>query len=68
MEANFSATSAWNDWSDVVKLDLWSHPHADELSVKARTQLWGGMSPLISSNQQPTVEARNSSALLETRP
>ena len=37
--ANFSARLAWNEWWTLTKLDLWSQPHADELSVKASMQL-----------------------------
>ena len=68
LEASFSATCAWKEWSGDWKLDLWSHPQAEELSVKAKMQDWEGISPRRKSTQQPTIEARNSRALFETLP
>ena len=37
--ANFLAMVAWKEWSAEMKFDLWSHPQAEELSVKASIQL-----------------------------
>ena len=39
--ANFLAMVAWKEWSAEMKFDLWSHPHAEELLVRERIQLWG---------------------------
>ena len=68
MVASRSAMSVWKEWSVETKLDLYSHPHAEELSARARMQLCLGMRSCKMSSQQPTVEARNPRALLETRP
>ena len=65
--ANFSAMVAWKEWSVETKFDLWSHPQAEELSVRASIQLWGVTDPSRISTQHPTMEARNSNALLDTR-
>ena len=66
--ANFSAMAAWKEWSADMKFYLWSHPQAEELSLGASIQLWVVMDPLRMSTQHPTMEARNSNALLDTRP
>ena len=66
--ANFLAMAAWKEWSAEMKFDLLSHPQAEESSVRARIQLWGVMDPSRISTQHPTMEARNSNALLDTRP
>ena len=66
--ANFSASLAWKEWHSWTKFDLCSQLHADELSVKASMQLCGVMEPSRISTQQPTTDARNSNALLDTRP
>ena len=66
--ANFLAMAAWKEWSAEMKFDLWSHPQAEELSVRASIQLWGVTDPSRISTQHPTMEARNSNALLDTRP
>ena len=66
--ASFSAKAAWKEWHSFTKLDLCSHPVAEVLSVKGNMQLCGAMGPSNNSSQQPTTEARNSNALLETRP
>ena len=66
--ANFLAMAAWKEWSAEIKFDLWSHSQAEELSVRASIQLWGMTDPSRISTQHPTMEARNSNALLDTRP
>ena len=66
MESNFLDISAWKEWLDKVKLELWSHPHADELPVRARMKQCDGVSPEIKFNKQPTAEARNFKAILDT--
>ena len=66
--ANFLVMAAWKEWSADMKFYLWSHPQAEELSVRARIQLWGVMDPSRISTQHPTMEVRNSNVLLDTRP
>ena len=66
--ANFLAMAAWKEWSAGMKFDLWSHPQAEELLVRASIQLLGVTDPSSISAQHPTMEARNSNALLDTRP
>ena len=66
--ANYLMMAAWNDWSADMKFDLCSHPQAEESLVRASIQLWGVTDPLRISTQHPTMEARNSNALLDTRP
>ena len=66
--ANFLAMAAWKEWSVEMKFDLCSHPQAEELLVRVRIQLWGVTDPSRISTQDPTMEARNSNALLDTRP
>ena len=66
--ANFSAMAAWKEWSAGMKFDLWSHPQPEELSMRASIHLWGVTNPLKISTQHPTMEARNSNALLDTWP
>ena len=58
---NFSAMAAWKEWSAEMKFDLWSHPQAEELLVRATD-------PLKILTQHPTMETRNYNALLDTRP
>ena len=66
--ANFLAMAAWKEWFAETKFDLWSHPQAEELLVRASIQLSGVTDPLRISNKHPTMEARNSNAFLDTRP
>ena len=66
--ANFSAMVAWKDWSTEMKFDLWIHPQAEELSVRASMHIWVVTDPSRISTQHPTMDARNSNALLDTRP
>ena len=66
--ANVLAMAAWKDWSEEMKSDLWSHLQAEELLVRASIKLWGVTDPSRISTQHPTVEARNSNVLLDTRP
>ena len=66
--ANSFAMPAWKECSLQTKFDLWSHPQAEELSVRASIQL-GGVTDLSRiSTQHPTMEARNSNALLDNWP
>ena len=37
--ANFLAMAAWKEWSAEMKFDLWSHPQAGELLVRASIQI-----------------------------
>ena len=62
--ANFLSMAAWKEWYAEMNFDLWSHPQAEELSVRASIQLWGVTYPSRISTQDPTMEARNSKALL----
>ena len=66
--ANFLAMAARKEWSTETKFDLWSHPQAEVLSVRASIKLWGVTNPSRISTQHPTMEARNSNALLDPRP
>ena len=66
--AIFLAMAAWKEWSADMRFDLWSYPQAEELSVRARIQLWGLTDLSRISTQHPTMEARNSNALLDTPP
>ena len=66
--ANFLAKEAWKEWSAEMMFDLWSHPQAEELSVRASIQIWGVTDPSRISTQHPNMEARNSNALLDTWP
>ena len=65
---NFSAMAAQKELSAETKFDLWINSQAEELSVRARIQLWGGTDPSRISTQHPTMEASNSNALLDTQP
>ena len=65
---NFLAMAAWKEWSADMKFYLWSHPQAEELSVRASIQLWGVTDPSRILTQHPTMEARKYNALLDTRP
>ena len=66
--ANFSSMAAWKEWYTEMNFDLWSHPQAEELSVRASIQLWGVTDLSRISTQHPTMEASNSNSLLDTRP
>ena len=66
--ANFLAMAEWKERSALMKFYLWSHPQAEELLVRASIQLSGVTDPLRISTQHPTMEARNSNALLDTWP
>ena len=52
-------------WVKIVKLDFWIHPVQEELSVSAKVQSSSAMCPLVMSNQQPTVDAKNSKPLFD---
>ena len=54
--ANFSAMAAWKELSVETKFDLWSHPQAEELSMRASIQIWGVTDPSRISTQHPTME------------
>ena len=52
---NFLVVAAWKEWSAEMKFDLWSHPQAEELSVRANIQLWGVTDTSRISTQHPTM-------------
>ena len=66
--AHFLAMAAWKKWSALMKFSLWSHLQAEELLVSASIQIWLVTDPSRMSTQHPTMEARDSNELLDTRP